>query len=313
MGAKSKQSKKKGPKGKKARAKAKLEQVWGESVDEDVRKASKVRIGKSRLMPETKVKKVENDVEHEQFTSRNRVVREKRYGGSSSDESEDEDDMNDNSFSHFLKRIRQPDNSRMDVDSDESSEESESEHESETESDDESIDDEQPAIVADAKLSADPFEAHFSQDPLPQLLDGTEQKQKNKLVSLTQNIRKVDTSMLNSSVDVHLSGPLLDQWDSLEKAIVPSNGTKKQKSQVRRLWEQFSKGPYGHGREVLTRNWRDVNKAHIKGGVESDDKVFSSLQLALYPAVSRYADVLMTAETRQVRSFCYLHILSEPS
>ena len=36
MGSKSKVTKKKGPKGKRARAKAKLEQVWGEAVDEDV-------------------------------------------------------------------------------------------------------------------------------------------------------------------------------------------------------------------------------------------------------------------------------------
>ena len=49
MAAKKSKDKKKGPRGKKARAKAKLEQVWGEQYDEDERLASKVRIGKSRL------------------------------------------------------------------------------------------------------------------------------------------------------------------------------------------------------------------------------------------------------------------------
>lgn len=297
MGASSKQSKKKGPKGKRARAKAKLEQVWGESVDEDARKASKVRIGKSRLMPET-TKKTDGVRE---VTDVSRVVKEERYDESSS-ESEDEE-TNGNSFTHFLKRIRQPDGSQMDVDSEYSSEESESEKESETESDDESID-EQLDITADAKLTADPFEAHFSKSPLPQL-DGDEKNRKN-LVLLTQNVRKVNTPMLNSSMNVHLSGPLLDQWDSLEKAVA-SLGEKKPKSLVRRLWEEFCKGSYSHGREILTRNWKNVNKALIKGAA---DKVFSSLQLALYPAVSTYADVLMTAETRQVSSIIVAHTLS---
>ena len=51
MGIKKSKAKKgpKGPKGKKARAKAKLEQVWGENVDEDARKASQTRVGKSRF------------------------------------------------------------------------------------------------------------------------------------------------------------------------------------------------------------------------------------------------------------------------
>jgi len=48
MAKKTKDKKKKGPKGKKARAKAKLDQVWGETYDLEERNASKVRIGKSR-------------------------------------------------------------------------------------------------------------------------------------------------------------------------------------------------------------------------------------------------------------------------
>lgn len=48
MAKKTKDKKKKGPKGKKARAKARLEQVWGETYNIEERNASKVRIGKSR-------------------------------------------------------------------------------------------------------------------------------------------------------------------------------------------------------------------------------------------------------------------------
>jgi len=109
--------------------------------------------------------------------------------------------------------------------------------------------------------------------------------------------------MLNSFVDVHLSGPLLDKWDSIEKMMsIQSNGTKKQNKYIRNIWEQFARGPYEHAREVLTRNWKDVNHPFLRGSRGADGKVFSSLQLALYPAISRYADVLMTTETYQVRT-----------
>ena len=40
-----------GPKGKVARAKSKLDRVWGERVDEGERAAGRVRAGRSRLLP----------------------------------------------------------------------------------------------------------------------------------------------------------------------------------------------------------------------------------------------------------------------
>ena len=64
MGAK-KPKVKKGPKGKKARAKAKLEQVWGEHVDEEARQASKFRKGKSRLTPTTTTQQQRHQKEKE--------------------------------------------------------------------------------------------------------------------------------------------------------------------------------------------------------------------------------------------------------
>lgn len=305
MGAKSK-PKKKGPKGKRARAKAKLEQVWGETVDEDVRKASRLRFGKSRLMPETKEeKKIDHLLQTEDGSIDNENIAEtfESYHSNSSSDSEDEDNKDGNVFSHFMKRIKNHDSRMMD-DSDDSSEESESDDEQiESQSEDESLDeDDGPVTLTDSSLAQDPFETHFSKPPLPQLDAQTKAQNRGvQLVALTQNSRKVNTSILNSSVDVHLSGPILDQWDSLERAMEISDEKQPQERKyVRKLWEQFAKGPYDHAREVLTRNWKDVNKSFLRAK-SSNEKVFSSLQLALYPAVSRYADVLMTAETRQVR------------
>ena len=41
---------------------------------------------------------------------------------------------------------------------------------------------------------------------------------------------------------------------------------------------------------------------YASGNGTTTEKVFSSLQLAMYPAISRYADVLISCETRQVRN-----------
>lgn len=51
MGKKSLNNKSKGPKGKKARAKAKLERRWGEEINEDAVQAARLRKGRSRLLP----------------------------------------------------------------------------------------------------------------------------------------------------------------------------------------------------------------------------------------------------------------------
>lgn len=62
--------------------------------------------------------------------------------------------------------------------------------------------------------------------------------------------------MLHSALDVHLSGPLLDQWTSIEKAtgLQSVDGKEAKKSHVRRAWEYFTKGPYG-----------EVNQSYIRG------------------------------------------------
>ena len=317
MGAKSKVTKKKGPKGKRARAKAKLEQVWGETVDEDARKASKLRVGKSRLTPATgKEDNVIDDVDNLQQKKEGNDDKSKasdRENDRDSDSSESEDGNDTNglsSFTNFLKRIKRTDDTHMGVDSDDdrSSDGSMNDQGNEPESEDESMNDhDEPIVIPVAKvLTRDPFEEHFSKPPLPQLNGHATKQKKNQslIVPLTQNIQKVDTPMLHSAIDVHLSGPLLDQWNDLTKCIMDqkSQPLKKQtKRAIRKIWEEFARGPYEHAREILTRNWRSsVNQIKLKA--TDDREVFSSLQLALYPAISRYADVMVTCETRQVSS-----------
>mmetsp|Transcript_23035 Transcript_23035/g.49872 ORF Transcript_23035/g.49872 Transcript_23035/m.49872 type:complete len:880 (+) Transcript_23035:50-2689(+) len=364
MGAKSKSksTKKKGPKGKKARAKAKLEQVWGETFDEDERKASRVRTGgKSRLLESTttgdnknkQVKAVDalsnrgrrgvaspfdKFLERkEKFNDGGRVggkgkgqrfQHDKKNDYASSDDSsgdESDDEMNGMTL---LQRISGPQNSsrKMAVDSDDDADDSD---EDSTESDNESESSEESGSDAEMKYSdedepagesssenkvvnndqkavvaEDPYEAHFSKPKLPEL--DTLQSD-TQIAPHTGNNRKVLTaSLLKSSMDVQMSGPLLDSWDKVMTNISGDNGKspKKSKSNIhtKKAWEEYSAGPYQHVRQVLERNWKGVNKSALKrssGGGEG--KVFSPLQSVMYPAISRYADVLISSETRQKR------------
>ncbi|KAL7519036.1 hypothetical protein ACHAWX_003832 [Stephanocyclus meneghinianus] len=385
---KSKSKTKKGPKGKKARAKAKLEQVWGEQVDENERKASRTRIGKSRLLPSSDTKSVssnsgfqlhggkncdrvsEQPLARSSKESKNARRRDHLMDDNSSDGNDSDEDndvsANGNSLLHLLKRIRRSDHGNistrgMETGSDPDDDGNGStEHETESvmdgsidDSNDDDTSDDEPnssseeevrqsptttknAVDISGLTDQDPYEAHFSKPPLPQL-DPSSEKLTSKqfqIVPLTENIRKVDTTKLSSSVEVQLSGPLLEIWECLENAISNKMGNVevsigrklKKKDCLQKTWEEFTRGPYRHAREVLTRNWREVNEMALKrggkiksaneGNTSNDSdasKVFTSLQLVLYPAIARYADVLVTTETRQnrdeINNLLAMHVL----
>ncbi len=397
MGAKKSKSGKKGPKGKKARAKAKLEQVWGEHVDEEARRQSKHRVGKSRFLSDSnnnshaKQQHSKNEKEVDPLSRNRRGLkssfetflerkdrlyyqneheeRQKNYyaqkknnncntvnnndgnsssssSGSDDDDSESEIDgsgINNNdggggSLSYLLKRIKGPKKSssrkvvaaESDDDDDDVSNGSDDSNDddadsvisttsssqdnfnSESDVDMDSAEDELEGYDVDITMpkgaAADPYEAHFSKQPLPQI-DSTESnnnKSNNNLTPLIGKSVKVDTSsLLSSSMQVHLSGPLLDSWEALAVSI-----PKKVKS--KHIWKAFTRGPQQHIRQVLGRNWNTFNQAslkrgHQRGGSNSEQQGeneirFSPLQQVLYPALSRYADVMISMETRQVRA-----------
>lgn len=378
MGAK-KTKVKKGPKGKKARAKAKLEQVWGEHVDEEARQASKFRKGKSRLAPsstetnatqqqkrhvkekevdplsrnrrglktsfESFLERKDNLYQNEQAQKQQRQYnahhkKHKRYNNTANDGSSDDDDddsgsedddmmggvdSNGGSLSYLLKRINGPKKSSSsnkyaaesddddslvsnDADSDDGagsvSSASSSSQESHSDSDDDmDMDDEEEDLDVDLpkRIAEDPYEAHFSKKPLPQL----DSKDNTNLMPHLAKSAKVDTSsLLSSSTQVHLSGPILDSWESLTNALPD-------KTKPRQLWRAFGKGLQQHTRQVLSRNWNSVNRSALKRSQrarkseDENDIGFSPLQQVLYPALSNYADVLISMESRQVSVFIF--------
>lgn len=359
MGAKKSKGgvKKKGPKGKKARAKAKLEQVWGEHVDEEARKASKFRTGKSRLVVSennNNAKQHHNKKEKEldPLSSNRRGIKSsfetflerkdnfyqtqqgqklqqykhqkknKKYSTAVDASSDDDDDDSgsedeemggdDNngagSLSHLLKRINGPkksSSSKVGAESDDDSNgqsddgtesvssTSSSSQQSLSNSDEDDEDMDLPEGTAE-----DPYEAHFSKQPLPQL----DSKENANLTPHLGKSSKVNTSsLLSSSMQVHLSGPILDSWEKL-------TGSFPDKTKPKQKWKAFARGPQQHTRQVLSRNWNNFNRSGLKrsqreSSENENDISLSPLQKVLYPAISRYTDVLISMESRQVRVY----------
>lgn len=215
-------------------------------------------------------------------------------------------------------------------DSDDNSSESDGESESSEQSEEDagmnSSDEDDSGSVSKSKAAnnhqktaaEDPYEAHFSKPTLPQL----DALSDARIVPHTGNNRKVITApLLNSAVDVQMSGPLLDSWDKVLTNSIGSDAgksPKKKQSNVntKNAWEDCASGPYQHVRQVLERNWKGVNKSALKrsssGGREG--KVLSPLQTVMYPAIARYADVLISSETRQnrdeINNLLSMHVLN---
>ena len=419
MGAKKDKKKKTGPKGKKARAKAKLDQVWGEQYNEDERKESKIRSGKSRLQlldgkssstsssinkcsptggvggkqrekeidpsakqsrkyrrdaPSTfdqfleRKKKHSLSVHHgqhgQQYRKKNghKQIKEKEYNSDESSSSSEDDSSSESgmdgssSFANLLgrmngtkkksaKKMMSIDNDDDDDDSDLDESDVDSDNDNTSSSSEESIadnanmeeqdsgEDSIPDNIAQTQVeiapSGDPYEAHFSRSPLPQLqsdtMDLTQQQTQTNLVPHSGNIRKVPTQLSSSTVEVQLSGPLLDAFNDIAtRHNDAQNGNKltlaKQNNtaQTKQVWDEFALGPYQHVRQVLSRNWTSVNnkssKKKQKEGIKNNGRVFTPLQSTIYPALSRYADVLLTNEAYQnrteINSVLCLHILN---
>ena len=118
---KEKKKEKKGPKGKVARAKAKLERQWGEYADEELVEKNKIRHGRSRLLKNVSLN--DEDIV-EDSKSRTKVVDEivdeeknKVDSFSSSDDDDDDDDSDSDedelmngenkvAFGNLMKRIK---------------------------------------------------------------------------------------------------------------------------------------------------------------------------------------------------------------
>lgn len=306
-------SKKKGPKGKKARAKAKLEKQWGEQIDEAERKASKFRRGKSRLLSEpldkssdSEKKRVdfENDINYESSETR-RTALEEDYDSDHTDVDESD------AFSELLNSIEkkasqsnalsEEDEMKIGREEIEKCEEERMVNDSENETEDDAMeeDDFEDKIL-------DPFTIHFSREPLPEndgaILD---------VLKEAQSLKKINIKSINESLEVQISSNILKNFGlELEHGSTLNED----------IWNRVAAGLFKYNRKVLRDNWRNFNqgalRANCEGSFSKQRKLcqLSNLQTTLYPAIASYADMLLMAETLENRdalnNVVSLHLLN---
>lgn len=315
MGVKKASSRKKAPKGKKARAKAKLERQWGEVVDEKELQKSRVRHGKSRLRgfgDKVQESKTSLETRHRKSPTLSDQVPEE---AESSDESDDEGKDYSGALSDLLQSIDKKSRlakregrkaesgdcnkgeafdegseSEMDVEGDqkETSFDEADESEIEEEIDEAMLDGERE------NSEMDPFSSHFNRDPLP-----NPNEQLTQIVDASQQTIKVSVPMLSRLLDIQLSASTFDTL----KMSTNGNGSSSALSQK---WLDTATSLFSFNRNVLKRGWRRTNASVLRNDPDSVDELdrkkqlLSSLQCALYPSLATYADVLITAETREV-------------
>ena len=303
-------SKKKAPKGKKARAKAKLERQWGEVVDEKELQESRVRHGKSRLRglgDQVQDGTSSLDTKHRKSPTLSDQVPEQ---AESSDESDNEGNDFSGALSELLRSIDKKSRlakragckaesgdynkgeafdegseREMDVEGDrkESSFDEADECEIEEEIDEAMLDDE------GENSEIDPFSFHFNRDPLP-----TQSEQLTQIVDASQQTIKVPVPMLSASLDIQLSASTADTLK------LSSNGNIRSSAQSQK-WLDTATSLFACNRNILKRGWRRMNASVLRNELGRKKHSLSSLQCALYPSLATYADVLITAETREVR------------
>jgi U3 small nucleolar RNA-associated protein 25 len=279
--------KNKGPKGKKARAKAKLEKQWGEHVDEDQVKRSKIRQGTSRLLQkQTREVRPASVPEQPPPPPTNAVI----------DSDDDEDQIPGGAYSTLLKSISKSTRQSMarsnadeEIDDIPIDEDVDVEEEEDCEGTDEDeiisrLDDEH------GQGTADPFSAHFSRDTLPE--------QKAAIASVlkaAQNVVRVSTPALDGSLDLQLSQQFTEK--------LGVGGQEQRAEQSHDQWSRIASGLFDYNRQILKQNWKKVNKTALKRNadgsfsVKRDGIYLNNLQSVVYPSLASYADVMINAES----------------
>jgi len=275
---KKEEKKKKGPKGKRARAKAKLERQWGETVDES--KLPALRRGKSRIL------------QHESQRSSRVKEREAHSDDDDNQESmdvylssEESDNEDGGALNLLLQSIRKKTRStitqheRMERDEDhcEGPDDDESDSEmsltedvqqtvEESDVEDEAAVSEDNAVGDDDEShDIDPFSLHFNREPLSE-------KELAQALTVSQKTAKVLLPGLESALELQLNA-------GSEEADAMSS--------------------FACNRKVLRQTWRRVNAQVLRGNKKLS---LSSLQSALYPSLASYKDAFIAAETREVSS-----------
>jgi hypothetical protein len=276
--------KKKGPKGKKARAKAKLERQWGEELtEEQVKEARKHRRGTTVKQASAASK---NDLKNDSVTSyRSTPLDKPTEENEESDEDVGEQEKSGNALNSLLQAIQKNSSLRNKDDDDDISESHARNYQvsgNDKADDDESSDDD----MDHDERNFDLFGLHFNRQTPPETSEEHS----------SENMIKLPVASLDDSIEIHLSSHLLNELKTSSGLPVRSDGSDLN-------WRRLANKSFAGVRKVLSTAWQGSG-----AGERSSKALMSSLQRVLYPCLTRYSDILMTAESPEVSG---AHALSQ--
>lgn len=326
-----KQKKQKGAKGKKARAKAKLERQWGEVASEEHVKLSKIRKGKSRILKsnDDDNKDVGNDYEKMDSMNQNLVESNSASRNTIAIDKKEEWRGRQDSLNSLLTKIKySTDDFIREYNT---MEERSGQHTSdkitggdETNLEDlaitkNRIDDAVTSYAnAEAPAACDPITCHFDKPPF----DSEEVARKN-LDEVQETMQFIEIPHSDKPWEMSISGPIRGRYYVAEELVNLSTNslstvTPKVIISPPKLDIEVSK-IFSYTTDKLSPKWTNFNrKALLDDGIGkdnvSDSILFTDLQTLLYPALANYGDILFTAETRENRMSLHnllaLHILN---
>ena len=335
--------KKKGPKGKLARAKAKLDRQWGEHVDEEIIQQNKIRTGKSRLtkvsnsepFANSQIEQDEHHLEDDSLNNTKQKINEHHVTSSSSDDdSEDNEEYQtkmisnvgafDNLLSriHSVNRINEKERRKRKYAANEpvlSKENKRDPHviNDDDESIEESDDDEEsvdPDLADDEEENSDldelvPSNEKTISKPNPFTNHfstppfASEEAASTSILESRSSTKLIPTPYLHPSLEIHLSGKIRDCMLSTENL-----------TETKQYQEEMNKytlmNSYDNFCTHMKKTWRSANSNVARRNPDSSKRMklksknaFSTLQASIFPILSSYADMLCMAETREVRQF----------
>lgn len=342
--AKSGKKTKKGPKGKRARAKALLEKRWGERVDEDVLKAQTIRRGKSRLLKDTTPKfdrdGSEEDDDREMYYDdmydhQNEEEIDSDNRSSGSEDEKDDSEREEPSMNSLLSRIREKEKDdkyshkrrrviakTLNIDKvtdDDDVDDMENEDE-ESDYDDSQLDEKENETENDPVSTINLpnyFNSTFSKAAF-----SSDEEAEALLSEKKSSLEYIENSSLNlfdSSLELHASGTCLEKTTTFLEEYFNASKTKSASKKKK------NKVDYNLNlkHDILKSQWRNCNSSSFQSQKKRERNIvepnkesqeLSFIQASVYPALSLYADVLCTSITpgnrKSYENIVILHMLN---
>lgn len=296
MGASSKNKSKKGPKGKKQRAKAKLDRQWGEEniVDSESRRNRKSTRPQRDDRDQDTVEKVDKTNSSKEYSFPSQSFPEDGIQESSSDESTND---NKEGFSALMSSIKSGKKGLSHIDTEDENSSSDEDITLEDDNDAESdIEDDNSDRILSSLVPTEPFSDRFTHHPLA---EDEKAMELHLLKNGNEKTVKLDPGLLPSPYDCDNCEIQISDIIASKFQISSNEGINSKQH-----WKRMSKIIYQtHFREVL----------HQQSFLSR--RQFDSTQSILFPFLSCYADMLITnIDSKRSRdstqAIAILHILN---